>query len=80
MTVVDSGFHTVDFGFRVLDSGFQLSGFRIPKRAGVQFCFSSLLDSGFLELDSGFQKRKIRGFWNPDSLTWREVLLQSVLC
>ena len=34
--VLDSGFHTVDSGFRVLDSGFQLSGFRIPKRAGFQ--------------------------------------------
>ena len=42
MTVLDSGFHPVDSGFRVLDSGFQLSGFRIPKRAGFQF-FSVLM-------------------------------------
>ena len=39
MTVLDSGFHPVDSGFRVLDSGFQLSGFRIPKRAGFQIFF-----------------------------------------
>ena len=39
MTVLDSGFHAVDSGFLVLDSGFQLSGFRIPKRAGFQFFF-----------------------------------------
>ena len=32
----------MDSGFRVLDSGFQLSGFRIPKRAGFQF-FSVLM-------------------------------------
>ena len=37
MGVLDSGFHAVDSGFRVLDSGFQLSGIRIPKRAGFQF-------------------------------------------
>ena len=37
MAVLDSGFHAVDSGFRVLDSGFQLSGIRIPKRAGFQF-------------------------------------------
>ena len=37
MAVLDSGFQAVDSGFRVLDSGFQLSGFRIPKRAGFQF-------------------------------------------
>ena len=42
MTVLDSGFHPVDSGFRVLDSGFQLSGFRIPKRAGFQI-FSVLM-------------------------------------
>ena len=29
----------MDSGFRVLDSGFQLSGFRIPKRAGFQIFF-----------------------------------------
>ena len=39
MTVVDSGLHPVDSGFRALDSGFQLSGFRIPKRAGFQIFF-----------------------------------------
>ena len=43
MTVLDSGFHPVDSGFRVLDSGFQLSGFRIPKRAGFQFFFPVLM-------------------------------------
>ena len=42
MTVLDSGSHPVDSGFRVLDSGFQLSGFRIPKRAGFQI-FSVLM-------------------------------------
>ena len=42
MTVVDSGLHPVDSGFRALDSGFQLSGFRIPKRAGFQI-FSVLM-------------------------------------
>ena len=41
--VLDSGFHTVDSGFRVLDSGFQLSGFRIPKRAGFQIFFVCVL-------------------------------------
>ena len=40
MTVLDSGFHAVDSEFKLLDSGFQLSGFRIPKRAGFQFFFS----------------------------------------
>ena len=60
MTVLDSGFHTVDSRFRVLDSGFQLSGFRIPKKAGLPFFFFFLLDSGFLELDSGFESP---GFW-----------------
>ena len=49
MTVLDSGFHPVDSGFRVLDSGFQLSGFRIPKRAGFQifFCFNAFLRISF---------------------------------
>ena len=49
MTVLDSGFHPVDSGFRVLDSGFQLSGFRIPKRAGLQFffCFNAFLRISF---------------------------------
>ena len=42
MTVLDSGFHPVD-------SGFQLSGFRIPKRAGFQifFCFNAFLRISF---------------------------------
>ena len=43
MTVLDPGFHPVDSGFRVLDSVFQLSGFRIPKRAGVHIFFSVLM-------------------------------------
>ena len=49
MTVVNSGFHPVDSGFRALDSGFQLSGFRIPKRAGFQifFCFNAFLRISF---------------------------------
>ena len=49
MTVVNSGFHPVDSGFRALDSGFQLSGFRIPKRAGFQifFCFNAFLRTSF---------------------------------
>ena len=52
----------MDSAFRMLDSGFQLSGFRIPKEAGLPFFFFFffLLDSGFLELDSGFQSP---GFW-----------------
>ena len=25
--------------------------------------------------DSGFQKREIRGFWNPDSLIWGEIVV-----
>ena len=48
--VLDSGFHTVDSGFRALDSGFQLSGFRIPKRAGFLFlcvCFNAFLRISF---------------------------------
>ena len=49
MTVLDSGFHPADSGFRLLDSGFQLSGFRIPKRAGFQifFCFNAFLCISF---------------------------------
>ena len=43
MIVLDSGFHTVDSGFRVLDSGFQLSGFQIPKRAGLQIFLCVLM-------------------------------------
>ena len=38
-------------GFQVLDSGFQLSGFRIPKRAGFQIfvcvCFNAFLRISF---------------------------------
>ena len=41
----------MDSGFRVLDSGFQLSGFRIPKRAGFQIfvcvCFNVFLRTSF---------------------------------
>ena len=54
MTVLDCGFHTVDSRFRVLDSGFQLSGFRISKRAGLQFFFVCVFDSGFWLL-AGFR-------------------------
>ena len=41
-TVLDSGFHAVD-------SGFQHSGFRIPKRAGLQFFtgFNAFLRTSF---------------------------------
>ena len=50
----------VEFHFFLLNSGFQslsIAGFRIPK--------PKILDL--------FQKREIRGFWNPDSLTWGEI-------
>ena len=49
MTVPDSGFHPVVSGFGVLDSGFQLTGFRIPKRAGFKifFFFNAFLRISF---------------------------------
>ena len=44
-----------------VDSGFQcLVGFRIPDSKAQ---------------DSGFHKQKFPGFWNPDSLTWGDLLL-----
>ena len=76
MTVLDSAFRIADSGFRVLDSEFQLSEFQIPKRAGFHFFSVGVRIPiisripGSKPQDFGFQKRKFRGFWNLDSLTW----------
>ena len=60
MTVLDSGFHPVDSGFRVLDSGFQLSGFRIPKKAGFQifFCFKCFSSHFVFVFESCYIERR----------------------
>ena len=74
------------FGFWIPGTGFQsLSvelGFWISVINGIRDFLSCIpdskaQDSTFHEQnfsDLGFHRQKIHGFWNPDTLTWREFL------
>ena len=69
MTVLDS-VQVVESGPQVLNWPDSLSvelGFWIPIVRGFRVPWAQ---------DSGFHKKKIPGFWNPDTLTWGDFYVK----
>ena len=69
MTVLES-VQVVESGLQVLNWPDSLSvelGFWIPIVRGFRVPWAQ---------DSGFHKKKIPGFWNPDTLTWGDFCVK----